>query len=247
MRVILFWAIILGFYSFGNPIPKSSASSVDLCQAPLKEQLVKIEKSSNEVPKQNAEKSRLNFYLGRCAWVEKNSEVAMPFFEKGLAEAEAALAAKSDDWEAVFWWGANKGSIADIDRGLSALKTIKTIEEKMIEMKENQPDYGFAGPNRVLGKIYQNAPRFISVGSSSKAEKALKNAFERFPNFPGNAIALAEFYEDEGRTDDAKKILLPLIESEAIKKGDFGIFNVEKSDWEASSQELLKKWGRQSE
>lgn len=247
MRLILLWALFLGLYSFGNLNPKVSASAVENCQAPIKDQLSRIEKHPNEISKQRAEKSRLNFYLGRCAWVEKNSELAMPFFEKGLAEAEAALESKSDDWEAIFWWGANKGSIADIDRGLSALKTIRTIEEKMIEMKENQPDYGFAGPNRVLGKIYQNAPRFISVGSSSKAEKALKNAYERFPNFPGNVIALAEFYEDEGRTDDAKKILLPLIESDAIRKGDFGIFNVEKADWEATSQVLLKKWGRKSE
>jgi hypothetical protein len=171
----------------------------------------------------------------------------LSFFEKGLERAEAALTLKNNAWEAVFWWGANKGSIADIKRNTGALKTIKTIEDRMLQMQEENPDYGYSGPNRVLGKMYQKAPRFISIGSSSKAEKALKAAYEKFPNFPGNVIALAEFYDDEGRTEEAKKVLIPLVDAKTIQKGDFGLFNIERGDWERASQELLKKWGRKGE
>lgn len=244
MKALLYLLIFGAAQFFANvPTEQSSRLEVEVCQKSFEAQLVKLQGGASTVESE-VERARLNFYLGRCLQIENVTDRALSFFEKGLESADAALALKSNSWEAVFWWGANKGSIADIKRNLGALKTIKTIEDKMLQMQGENPDYGYAGPNRVLGKIYQNAPRFISIGSSSKAEKALKAAYEKFPNFPGNVIALAEFYEDEGRTDEAKKLLFPLIEAKTIKTGDFGLFNVEKAAWEKMVQELLKKWGR---
>ena len=99
-RLIGIIVLVLSSSEIGAQI--ASQNPIDLCQIPLKEQLAKLDKSG-PVSGKEVEKSRLNFYIGRCALSEKNTELAIPFFEKGLEEAEAAMANKSDDWPAVFW------------------------------------------------------------------------------------------------------------------------------------------------
>ncbi|NBY18830.1 hypothetical protein EBQ74_00925 [bacterium] len=216
------------------------------CQKPLLGELAKANALPDPILRET-EKSRLNFYLGRCAFLEEETDVSVSFFEQGEKNAEAALGIKADEPIALFWWIANKGTLADISRSVTALRIIKMIEDKLILISEKAPDYGYAGAYRVLGKIYDKAPRFISIGSSSKAEKYLKKAVEKFPDFPGNIIALAEFYNDDDQKDEAKKILQPLIESQQIQKGDYGPFNVEKAEWEQIVKRLTATWRAKSE
>ena len=232
-----------GLASCAFSAPIESKSIVEKCQSPIKAQLTQIENPSMDLEK-TVELVRLSFYLGRCAFEENEMDEAVKFFEKGLEIAENALETQTTShWPLVFWWGANKGSIADIKRNLGALKTIKTVEEKMLQMREENPDYGFSGPNRVLGKIYHKAPRFISIGSTSKAEEALKLAYQKFPQFPGNAISLAEFYAEEGKLEEVKKIIAPFLSGDLIEKGDFGMFNAEKTGWLKTVKTLEKKLG----
>lgn len=233
----------IGLGANGLVTPKSS---VEICQGPLLVELNKVE-SIKDVTEKETEKARINFYLGRCLYTENDSDNAIPYFEKGVENSEAALQVKQEDSIALFWWAANKGVIADIKRSLSALKTIKDIEDKMVLIRSNLPEYGFAGADRVLGKIYQKAPRFISIGSTSKAEECLKRAYEKFPKFPGNIIALAEFYDEEGKREEAKKLILSLLASQEIEKGNFGLFNVEKKEWARDAAALVKKWEKKSE
>ncbi len=241
MNWIIGLALAGGLSLYATP-PKSALDlTIENCQKPLLVELSKAE-SLTDFVSQEIEKSRLNFYLGRCAFIEKESSISIPFFEQGEKNAENALELKNDEPVALFWWAANKGVLADIYRSLSALKTVKLIETKMLLIRDKNPDYGFLGADRILGKLYQKAPRFISIGSSSKAEECLKRAYEKFPKFPGNIIALAEFYDDDGRLEEAKKVLLPLVDSQQIQKGDYGPFNVEKQEWDKIVTALIEKW-----
>jgi tetratricopeptide (TPR) repeat protein len=207
--------------------------------------IAEISKSDRltDLTAKEAEKARLNFYIGRCALVRSDSEAAIPYFEQGQQNAENALESAPEDVAALFWWGANRGVLADIKRNLSALKAIKDIEDKMILIRSKNPDFAFSGADRVLGKMYHEAPGFISIGSNSKAEECLKRAFEKFPKFPGNIITLAEFYDDQGKSDEAKKLIMPLVASREIQTGDYGPFNVEKWEWEKMANHLVEKWG----
>jgi len=241
MKKILGIIVVSGGFLMASSPQSSASMTIENCQKPLRVELSKTQSMTNLVARE-AEKSRLNFYLGRCAFLEKATDLSVPFFEQGEKNAETALELKSDEPVALFWWVANAGTLADISRSIGALRTVKIIAEKLILISEKEPDYGFSGAYRVLGKIYEKAPRFISIGSSTKAEQYLKKAYERFPKFPGNIIALAEFYDSDDRIDEAKKILMPLVESQQIQEGDFGAFNVEKQEWLQLVNGLTKKW-----
>lgn len=229
-----------------NSAKTQSSLRTENCQKPLLSELAKVVSVRDPLSRET-EKARLNFYLGRCAFLEEETDVSVPFFEQGEKNAEAALDLKADEPVALFWWIANKGTLADISRSVTALRIIKIIEDKLLLIGEKDPNYGFAGAYRVLGKIYDKAPRFISIGSSSKAEKYLKKAIEKFPDFPGNIIALAEFYDGDDQKEEAKKLILPLIASQQIQKGNYGPFNVEKAEWERIVKGLTTKWSAKSE
>jgi tetratricopeptide (TPR) repeat protein len=242
MKYIFGLMSVVCHFVWGNQVNPTQQSQIEICQKPLIAEISKAERLTDRTAKE-AEKARLNFYIGRCAFAQNESEGSIPYFERGQESAEKALESEPEDVSALFWWGANRGVLADIKRNLSALKAIKDIEDKLIVIRSKNPDFAFSGADRVLGKIYHKAPGFISIGSTSKAEECLKRAFEKFPKFPGNVITLAEFYEDEGKTEEAKKLILPLLASHQIQNGDYGSFNVEKWEWEKLANQLVQKWG----
>lgn len=230
----------------GGATESLQVTKIQTCQKPVLTSLEKLRTQPMGIQKE-IEGSRLNFYLGRCALNEDNAEIAIPFFEQGQERAEAAIEISKEDPSASFWWAANKGAVADLKRNMGALKTVKEVEERLKTIRLKDPLLAFSGPDRVLGKIYQKAPRFISIGSSSKAEDCFNRALEKFPKFPGNIIAMAEFYDDEGRKEEAQKLITKLMASQEIESGDYGAFNIEKDEWNLVANHLIKKWDTKSE
>ena len=58
---------------------------------------------------------------------------------------------------------------------------------------------------------------------------------------------MAEFYDDEGRKEEAQKLITKLIASQEIESGDYGAFNIEKDEWNLVANHLIKKWDTKSE
>lgn len=171
------------------------------------------------------QQARLLYYLER--------------FEDGLAIATKAREAAPEDPGAILWWTANKGAMAAQKKNLASLGAIRDIEVLLKKLKKLDASYGFGAADRVLGRIYQEAPRFVSIGSSSKAEECLKSAMKIAPEFPGNQIAWAEFLWEEGKKDEAKEIAHRLAKNQKFIAGQFGEFSPDKIRWTATLEKIL--------
>ena len=107
-----------------------------------------------------------------------------------------------------YWYAANLGSWGLCRGIMSSLKSITPMRKSMeIVLKENENFY-FAGPHRVLGRLYHQAPGWpISIGNKSKASDHLERAVKLAPTFFHNRLYLAEFYLDVGKKPKAKEHL----------------------------------------
>lgn len=75
------------------------------------------------------------------------------------------------------------GALPIVNQMESEWKTALALDEKI--------DY--AGPDRLLGLLYRDAPRWpISVGDAGKAHQCLARAVEACPNYPDNYLNLIE-------------------------------------------------------
>lgn len=138
-------------------------------------------------------------------------------FEEGLNLAQRARAENPKNPGALFQWVVHSSSIAAIDKNLEALRQIKVIEGTLLELKAVDPAYGQAAADRALGRLYDQAPMIISVGSTPKALKHLRAAYDRAPSFPGNCLFLADTLLRTGDKREARKLVksCPISESDA--------------------------------
>jgi len=183
------------------------------------------------------EESRLLYYLG--SQDEKNAKIK---WGEGREKAEAARKVVPAEPEANFWWAANLGALARSEKNLAALGKIMQIEKTLLEIKKTAPTFGYAAADRVLGKIYAEAPRFISIGSTSEAESHFKDALRVAPEYPGNHLNWLEFLIDEERWDVARTAL---VAAKAIAwDKDFGAFNPDKLTWPAQLKSIESAFER---
>lgn len=184
------------------------------------------------------EEARRLYYEARAT---ADPKARRALFERGLEAASDARKTDEEDPGAVLWWSANIGALAEIKKNPWSLGVIKDVERELKALAKREPRYGFAAADRALGKIYEKAPRFFSIGSSSKALERLKRAIELAPEFPGNQIALASFYFEEGNTDEARAIAEKVKKSPAYAKNDYGPFAPDRAEWEAEIARILAK------
>lgn len=174
-------------------------------------------------------------------WGEADTALSREKWIAGRQKAEEAKKISPKDPGAILWWTANVGAMAREDRNFSALKKIKEIEMELLNLKKMDPGFGFAAADRVLGKLYEEAPRFISIGSTSDAEAHLKDALRLAGDFPGNRLAWIEFLVSEEKWDDVRR------EIDSLKArgwgGEFGDFNPEKREWPLRLEKAEKSLG----
>jgi len=132
------------------------------------------------------------FHLGEYA--TNNAERAL-LAEQGIAAARAAVARATNSGSAHFYLGLNLGQLART-RGLSALRLVDQMEDEVLKARALDPNQDHAGPDRILGLLYRDAPAIGSVGSRSKARHHLQQAAVVAPDFPENRLNLLETYLD---------------------------------------------------
>jgi hypothetical protein len=228
-RLLFIWLLCLAW-----TLPTRAAE--ENWPAKLEGELARMEKGPVTVASR-VQELRLYFYLGTRSSDEK---VRRAYFEKGDKLGKEVLDLHPEDPGALFWWGGNAGNLAALKRNLSSLSTIREVRDALLKLKKVDPDYGFAGWARALGVLYHRAPGFISIGSDSKAEDCLREAVRRFPEFPGNRLALAEFLFDKDKFKEARALANQVKESESFQKITSAEFAPEKPDWEATIERLLK-------
>ncbi|RZA08980.1 MAG: hypothetical protein EOP11_03125 [Proteobacteria bacterium] len=156
--------------------------------------------------------------------------------EEGLALAEAAKQVNPENPGALLQWTMHASAIAAMDKNLAALQQIKRIETTLLRLKEIAPGYEHAAADRTLGLLYRNAPMIISIGSTARAGRHLKEAFAKDPAYPGNCIFLADFYLGEGEKREARRLVKDCGTEEKI-----GAYPVEAAEWKRLARRILDK------
>lgn len=111
----------------------------------------------------------------------------------GIDACRQALARDDRLGPAYFYLGLNLGQLART-KLLSALKMVDEMERSLKTAASLDEGFNHAGPDRILGLLYYQAPVIGSVGSRAKARKHLERAAELDPGFPANRLNLAEAY-----------------------------------------------------
>lgn len=173
-----------------------------------------------------AEQARLLFYLGR--WD------GAPAYEEGKQQALAALEISPESVEARFWWAVHEAKLAEETRSLSSLRSLKKIEKVLRDISEKAPEYGHGAADRVLGKIYTEAPSWISIGSHAKAELHLRRALEMFPDYSANRIAYAAFLASQGQVKVAQNYVRNVTDAQKVPDSDKDPFALDSLDWTAA-------------
>jgi hypothetical protein len=132
--------------------------------------------------------------------------------EKGIAAAERALGALSEDFRArmaagtriedaisvldrsavpaLYWRSSNLGKWASAQGFATVLQYKDEIRAVMQFCVERDEDYFYAGPHRYFGAFYARAPAFAG-GDLTKSEFHFKRALDRAPNYFATRVLYA--------------------------------------------------------
>ncbi|MDD3581707.1 MAG: TRAP transporter TatT component family protein [Desulfobacca sp.] len=160
---------------------------------------IKVSRALNiyqeHLPQPGSERFPLLVGLARSSYIM--GEVAdetqrKDYFEKGRFYAEKLLQERPDSVEGHYWLALNLAGIAEMSwsDGMVLLPQILQELERAMALDSS---YDQAGPHRVLGRIYYEAPDWpLSVGDPYKSLNHLKAATDLAPNNTTNHLFLAE-------------------------------------------------------
>lgn len=130
----------------------------------------------------------------------------IPVLESGIAAGKKAEAITAYRPEGHFWTGANEGLLAE-ERGLwGGLHLIDPVRTEMQTVLKLDPNYQQDGAERLLGRLYYEAP-FFKGGDKSLSVKILQHCLKLYPKNSLTMLYLADSYRATGRRDDARKLL----------------------------------------
>jgi len=169
--------------------------------------------------------AKFNYYLGSHTSDESEQEKA---FHDGIEAGKLAVKSNNDRPEGHFWLGANYGGNAEISTlaGLAEIEDIKREMEAVLKIDES---FQSGSAYMALGQVYLKAPRILG-GDVSKAIDYFEKGLKFGPNNALLRLRLAEAYAEANRTEDARRELKILFESqpstgyepehnEAVKEG----------------------------
>jgi hypothetical protein len=145
---------------------------------------------------------------------------------EGVRWAEIALTERIEPVGAVHYYLAVNLGMAVRQHATLAVKNLKRLEEELSRARDLDPQEEQGGPLRVLGMLYLMAPPWPKgIGDGDKALELLKDAVQRFPQYPLNHIFYAQ-------------ALWELEEDDAIDKVKI---HLEKGDWGTARDRWLKE------
>ena len=125
----------------------------------------------------------------------------------GIAAGKNAVAASPTNAAAHYWLGMNYAQLART-KSLGALRLVRDMETELLRAVELDGSVDFAGPHRILGLLYRDAPGWpTSVGSKKKARQHLERSVQIAPEFPENHLSLLETYEEWGEKENLARHL----------------------------------------
>jgi tetratricopeptide (TPR) repeat protein len=169
--------------------------------------------------------------------VEADKKQKEGFAEQGCYACRQALIDDPRSAWGHYYLGLNTGELASA-KGLGALHLLHDMEDewKAAIRLDEKIDYG--GPNRSLGMLYRDAPGWpLSIGNRNRAIRYLTEAERLSPDYPDNALTLAEAYLKWNDYRQAGRMAerIPEALAQARKK-------LTGPDWESSWVDWTRRW-----
>lgn len=122
-----------------------------------------------------------------------DGEHRLAYYEKGKDYAELLIKENPVWADGHYWKAINLCGVAEVGGAGRALRLLPEIVEAMEKAAAVDPTIDQAGPHRVLGRIFSEAPAWpISVGDINKSLQHLTLAVQIAPNNTTNHLYLAE-------------------------------------------------------
>jgi len=156
------------------------------------------------------ELARLHFILGESAeWREKED-----YFHKGQYYAELSSQEQPHQVAGYYWQALNLAGLAEVGGAASALQLVPVIVEQLETAAAIDEAFDQAGPHRVLGRIYCEAPSWpLSEGDLSKSLQHLRAAVRLAPGNSTNHLYLAETLAQLGKSEEAYQELQQVLKA----------------------------------
>jgi hypothetical protein len=126
---------------------------------------------------------------------EKGMLAISPDFEKkrrlGAKMEDAILVLQRDAVPNMYWYASNLGKWAKFKGIQTTLKYKDTIFGVVSRVKELDPDYFYAAPDRYFGGYYAVAPNFAG-GDLDKSEKNFAESVKKYPYYLATHVLIAE-------------------------------------------------------
>lgn len=139
------------------------------------------------------------------------------WLETGMAAATDAITLNGTRAEGHFWLAANMGALAEsygLRQGLKYRTRIRQALERVLAI---DPAFMEGSADRALGRWYHKVPGLFG-GSAAKAEQHLRKSLTYNPQSSVSLFFLAELYADEGRPEEARRLLQQVLEAPVHKE-----------------------------
>jgi tetratricopeptide (TPR) repeat protein len=171
----------------------------------------------------------------RLGDLEKSEDPRLKLFEQGQDAARAAIAADPGCPAGHYYLGATLGKWGQakgVFKAIFLLDDIKREFRKTIELDPSHVDARLA-----LGAVEKEVPGILG-GSKERAEVLIREALARDPAHTRGMLDLAVLLKDDGRKDEAKKLVQAVLNHPAPSRP----WEWRKFD-RARAEKLAKEWG----
>jgi tetratricopeptide (TPR) repeat protein len=128
----------------------------------------------------------------------------------GIQAGKRAEALQPKRPEGHFWTAANEGLLAEDSSVFTGLRLIDPVRNEMQLVMKLDPNYQQYGAERILGRLYYEAP-FFKGGDKQLSIRLLEDCFKRYPDNSLTMLYLADSYMAVGRREDARKMLARIL------------------------------------
>lgn len=159
---------------------------------------------------------------------QKNS-----FSLEGIKYAQQGMKANPKSAACLYYQAVSLGLYSKLHT-LTSLGRIQQMIESAKEAITIDESFSNAGPHRLLGYVYLQAPETLGIGDLDLALEHFEKARKIAPNYAGNLVAMAQAYIEDDLIEEAEELL-----KEVLSRTDFVDMPHALEQSKQEAQELL--------